>query len=151
MIEIVDTRIEHIDDISELEKLCFSMPWTREQLEAQMTNPMHVFLAAQDGDGRTVGYVGLMYVLDEGYISNVAVSPAHRREGIGDMLLDALRERAEEKKLAFLTLEVRQSNEPAKSLYKKHGYVEVGLRRNYYAKPTEDAVLMTLFLSEEEK
>ncbi len=151
MIEIVDTRIEHIDDISELEKLCFSMPWTREQLEAQMTNHMHVFLAAQDGDGRAVGYVGLMHVLDEGYISNVAVSPAHRREGIGDMLLDALRERAEEKKLAFLTLEVRQSNEPAKSLYKKHGYVEVGLRRNYYAKPTEDAVLMTLFLSEEEK
>ncbi len=151
MIEIVDTRLEHIDDIAELEKQCFSIPWTSEQLASQLTDNMHICLAAVDGEGRTVGYVGLMYVIDEGYISNVAVAPAHRREGIGGMLLDTLRERAEEKGLAFLTLEVRQTNEPAKSLYKKHGYVEVGLRKGYYAKPTEDAILMTLFLSEEEK
>lgn len=151
MIEIVDTGLEHIDDIAELEKQCFSIPWTSEQLASQLTDNMHICLAAVDGEGRTVGYVGLMYVLDEGYISNVAVAPAHRREGIGGMLLDTLRERAEEKGLAFLTLEVRQTNEPAKSLYKKHGYVEVGLRKGYYAKPTEDAILMTLFLSEEEK
>lgn len=151
MIEIVDTGFEHIDDIAELEKQCFSIPWTSEQLASQLTDNMHICLAAVDGEGRTVGYVGLMYVLDEGYISNVAVAPAHRREGIGGMLLDTLRERAEEKGLAFLTLEVRQTNEPAKSLYKKHGYVEVGLRKGYYAKPTEDAILMTLFLSEEEK
>ena len=151
MIEIVDTQLEHIDDIAELEKQCFSIPWTSEQLASQLTDNMHICLAAVDGEGRTVGYVGLMYVLDEGYISNVAVAPAHRREGIGGMLLDTLRERAEEKGLAFLTLEVRQTNEPAKSLYKKHGYVEVGLRKGYYAKPTEDAILMTLFLTEEEK
>lgn len=151
MIEIVDTGFEHIDDIAELEKQCFSIPWTSEQLASQLTDNMHICLAAVDGEGRTVGYVGLMYVLDEGYISNVAVAPAHRREGIGGMLLDTLRERAEEKGLAFLTLEVRQTNEPAKSLYKKHGYVEVGLRKGYYTKPTEDAILMTLFLSEEEK
>ena len=151
MIRIVDTRPEHIDAILEIEKQCFSVPWTRDQLTAQLSDYMHVLLAAEDENGMAVGYVGLMYVLDEGYISNVAVSPVHRREGIGDMLLKTLRERAEEKKLSFLTLEVRQSNEPAKSLYKKHGYVEVGLRRNYYTKPTEDAVLMTLFLSEEEK
>lgn len=149
MIEIVDTGLEHIDEIAELEKQCFSIPWTSEQLASQLTDNMHICLAAVDGEGRTVGYVGLMYVLDEGYISNVAVAPAHRREGIGGMLLDTLRERAEEKGLAFLTLEVRQTNEPAKSLYKKHGYVEVGLRKGYYAKPTEDAILMTLFLSEE--
>lgn len=151
MIEIVDTGLEHIDDIAELEKQCFSIPWTREQLASQLTDNMHICLSAVDGEGRTVGYVGLMYVLDEGYISNVAVAPVHRREGIGGMLLDTLRERAKEKGLAFLTLEVRQTNEPAKSLYKKHGYVEVGLRKGYYTKPTEDAILMTLFLSEEEK
>ena len=151
MIEIVDTGLEHIDDIAELEKQCFSIPWTSEQLASQLTDNMHICLSAVDGEGRTVGYVGLMYVLDEGYISNVAVAPAHRREGIGGMLLDTLRERAEEKRLAFLTLEVRQTNESAKSLYKKHGYVEVGLRKGYYTKPTEDAILMTLFLSEEEK
>ena len=149
MVRIVDTRAEHIDDILRIEQQCFSLPWTREQLTAQLTDSMHVFLAAEDEEGRAVGYVGLMYVLDEGYISNVAVSPDRRREGIADMLLDELR--AEAENLSFLTLEVRLGNVPAQSLYKKHGYVEVGRRKGYYSLPKEDAVLMTCFLSEEEK
>lgn len=95
MVRIVDTRAEHIDDILRIEQQCFSLPWTREQLTAQMTDSMHVFLAAEAENGRAVGYVGLMYVLDEGYISNVAVSQDRRREGIADMLLDELRARAE--------------------------------------------------------
>ena len=90
MVRIVDTRAEHIDDILRIEQQCFSLPWTREQLTAQMTDSMHVFLAAEAENGRAVGYVGLMYVLDEGYISNVAVSPDRRREGIADMLLNEL-------------------------------------------------------------
>ncbi len=151
MIRIVDTRPEHLDDILLMEQQCFSVPWTREQLAAQLSDFMHIFLAAEDEDGRAVGYVGLMYVLDEGYISNVAVSPSRRREGIADMLLAELYARAREKKLSFLTLEVRESNIPAQSLYKKHGYTEVGRRRGYYSLPKEDAVLMTCFLSEEEK
>lgn len=149
MVKIVDTQLGHIDDILELEKMCFSMPWTREQLVSQLPDDMHIFLAAEDEHGRAIGYIGLMYVLDEGYISNIAVSPEHRRQGIADMLLNDLMTRAQEKKLSFLTLEVRQSNVPAQNLYKKHGYIEVGLRRNYYSQPTENAVLMTLFLSEE--
>ena len=136
MVRIVDTRAEHIDEILRIEQQCFSLPWTREQLTAQLTDSMHVFLAAEDEEGRAVGYVGLMYVLDEGYISNVAVSPDRRREGIADMLLDELRARADV---------------PAQSLYKKHGYIEVGRRKGYYSLPKEDAVLMTCFLSEEEK
>ena len=151
MIRIVDTRPEHIDDILLMERQCFSVPWTREQLAAQMSDSMYIFLAAEDENGRAVGYVGLMYVLDEGYISNVAVSPSRRREGIADMLLTELYARAKAKKLSFLTLEVRKSNIPAQSLYKKHGYTEVGMRKGYYSLPKEDAVLMTCFLSEEEK
>lgn len=150
MISVVSTRYEHLDDILRIEKQCFSMPWTREQLAAQMTDDMHIFLAAEDENGKAVGYVGLMYVLDEGYISNVAVSPDRRREGIADMLLDKLRSEAEARKLGFLTLEVRLSNAPAQNLYRKHGYVEVGRRRNYYSLPREDAVLMTCYLSEVE-
>ena len=115
MVRIVDTRAEHIDAILRIEQQCFSLPWTREQLTAQLTDSMHVFLAAEDEEGRAVGYVGLMYVLDEGYISNVAVSPDRRREGIADMLLDELRARAEAAKLNFLTLEVRLGNVPAQS------------------------------------
>ncbi len=151
MIRIVDTRPEHLDDILLMEQQCFSVPWTHEQLMAQLSDFMHIFLAAEDENGRAVGYAGLMYVLDEGYISNVAVSPDRRREGIADMLLTELYERAKAKKLSFLTLEVRESNIPAQSLYKKHGYTEVGRRKAYYSRPKEDAVLMTCFLSEEEK
>ena len=151
MIRIVDTRPEHLDDILLMEQQCFSVPWTRDQLAAQMSDSMYIFLAAEDESGRAVGYVGLMYVLDEGYISNVAVSPSRRREGIADMLLTELYARAKAKKLSFLTLEVRESNAPAQSLYKKHGYTEVGMRKGYYSLPKEDAVLMTGFLSEEEK
>ncbi len=151
MVKIIDTEPRHIDDILELEKRCFSMPWTREQLVSQLPDDMHIFLTAEDECGGAIGYIGLMYVLDEGYISNVAVSPEHRRQGIADMLLDELRLRAQAKRLSFLTLEVRQSNMPARDLYKKHGYTEVGLRRNYYSRPTENAVLMTLFLREEEQ
>ena len=151
MIRIVDTRPEHLDDILLMEQQCFSVPWTRDQLAAQMTDSMYIFLATEDESGRAVGYVGLMYVLDEGYISNVAVSPSRRREGIADMLLTELYARAKAKKLSFLTLEVSESNAPAQSLYKKHGYTEVGMRKGYYSLPKEDAVLMTCFLSEEEK
>ena len=151
MIRIVDTRPEHLDDILLMEQQCFSVPWTRDQLAAQMSDSMYIFLAAEDESGRAVGYVGLMYVLDEGYISNVAVSPSRRREGIADMLLTELYARAKAKKLSFLTLEVRESNAPAQSLYKKHGYTEVGMRKGYYSLPKEDAVLMTCFLSQEEK
>ena len=151
MIRIVDTRPEQLDDILLMEQQCFSVPWTHEQLMAQLSDFMHIFLAAEDENGRAVGYAGLMYVLDEGYISNVAVSPDRRREGIADMLLTELYERAKAKKLSFLTLEVRESNIPAQSLYKKHGYTEVGRRKAYYSRPKEDAVLMTCFLSEEEK
>lgn len=151
MIRVTDARLSHIDEIEEIEKQCFSVPWTQHMLVGQLSDDMHIFLAAEDDDGKAVGYVGLMYVLDEGYISNVAVSPGRRRQGIGDMLIRELILRAREKKLSFVTLEVRESNLAAQTLYKKHAFTEVGRRRKYYERPTEDAILMTRFLGEEDK
>ena len=142
---IVDVSAEHIRQIEEIERDCFSRPWTAEQLKSQMRDAQHEFIAAV-GDGRVLGYVGLMYVLDEGYISNVAVHPDARRQGIGDTLIDALAAKAAELELAFLTLEVRESNAPAIALYAKHGFHPVGKRKNYYDAPKEDAVLMTCYL-----
>lgn len=142
---IVDVSTEHIPQIEEIERECFSRPWTAEQLKSQMRDAQHEFIAAMDG-GRVLGYVGLMYVLDEGYISNVAVHPEARRQGIGDALIDALAAKAAELELAFLTLEVRESNAPAIALYAKHGFHPVGKRKNYYDAPKEDAVLMTCYL-----
>ena len=142
---IVDVSTEHIPQIEEIERECFSRPWTAEQLKSQMRDAQHEFIATMDG-GRVLGYVGLMYVLDEGYISNVAVHPEARRQGIGDALIDALAAKAAELELAFLTLEVRESNAPAIALYAKHGFHPVGNRKNYYDAPKEDAVLMTCYL-----
>ena len=142
---IVDVSAEHIRQIEEIERDCFSRPWTAEQLKSQMSDAQHEFIAAVS-DGRVLGYVGLMYVLDEGYISNVAVHPDARRQGIGDTLIDALAAKAAELELAFLTLEVRESNAPAIALYAKHGFHPVGKRKNYYDAPKEDAVLMTCYL-----
>ena len=142
---IVDVSAEHIRQIEEIERDCFSRPWTAEQLKSQMRDEQHEFIAAVDGS-RVFGYVGLRYVLDEGYISNVAVHPDARRQGIGDTLIDALAAKAAELELAFLTLEVRESNAPAIALYAKHGFHPVGKRKNYYDAPKEDAVLMTCYL-----
>lgn len=142
---IVNAELRHIEQLEQIEQACFSMPWTREQLESQLPDSCHVFIAAESGEA-VLGYVGMMYIIDEGYISNVAVAPEYRRQGIADALIDELTRRAAALNLAFVTLEARQSNSPAIALYKKHGFVPVGVRKNYYELPKEDAVLMTKFL-----
>lgn len=148
MIQIVDAVPEQIDGIAAIEAECFSDPWSRETIAGQLSGPNHVFLTAVD-ENAVVGYVGLMYVLDEGYISNVAVTQSYRRRSIADRLIAELVDRAKPLGLSFLTLEVRLSNAPAKALYAKHGFLPVGIRKNYYVKPKEDALLMTLYLKGE--
>ena len=142
---IIDTTEAQLEQIEAIEQQCFSCPWTLDQLRSQLSDDRHVFLAAVTENGAVLGYVGMMFVLDEGYISNVAVAPARRRQGVADALISALMMRAEELGMAFVTLEVRAGNEPAKALYAKHGFVPVGRRKNYYDLPKEDAILMTRF------
>lgn len=144
-VQIVDAREELIPQIQKIEQQSFSMPWTEPMLRLQLDPNSHLFLTAE-AEGKVVGYVGLMYVLDEGYISNVAVHPDYRRRGIAQALVRELAKRAEAKFLSFVTLEVRESNEGARALYEKCGFKIVGRRKNYYEKPTEDAILMTLHL-----
>lgn len=140
--EIRDVREGDLEGIALIERECFSVPWTVEQLRIQL-RPGHVFLAACE-DGELLGYVGMEYVLDEGYISNAAVARRYRRRGAAGALLRELEARARALGLAFLTLEVRESNLPARALYANSGYAVAGRRRNYYQKPREDAILMTL-------
>ena len=142
-VQILDAQPHHLPQIEELEQQCFSIPWTWDQLMSQLPDDCHEFLAAEQ-EGKVLGYVGMMTVLDEGYISNVAVDPAFRRQGIADRLITELLDRARIRELSFVTLEVRESNAPAVALYEKCGYRTVGRRKNYYEKPTEDALLMTL-------
>lgn len=147
MINIHDVTGDELPQIAVIERECFSMPWTEAQLAAQLKNSQHEFISAISEDGTVQGYVGMMYVLDEGYISNVAVKPVYRRQGIADALIVRLKELCREHELSFVTLEVRASNEPAIALYTKHGFEPVGRRKNYYSAPREDAILMTYYLN----
>ena len=145
-ISVVDVSPRLLAEIEALEKRCFSLPWTWDMLLGQLPDDSHEFLATVDEEGKLLGYVGMMTVLDEGYISNVAVDPAYRRQGIADLLLRELLDRAVLRELSFVTLEAREHNEPAIALYRKHGFAPVGLRKNYYEAPAENAVLMTKYL-----
>lgn len=145
-IRIVPGDISHIAETAVLEKQCFSRPWPQSMLESQLFSPRGLFFAALDRDDRVLGYIGMTTVLDEGSITNVAVDPGKRRQGIASGLLEALVKKGREMELAFITLEVRKSNAPAIALYEKYGFSTVGERKNYYDEPKEDALLMTLYL-----
>jgi len=147
MYSIVNAEEKHTEQLLDIEKLCFSTPFTKEQLLSQMPDDRHVFIVAESDDGSVLGYVGMLYVLDEGYISNVAVHPDFRRSGIADALITELKAIANSLELSFVTLEVRESNEAARALYQKQGFSDVGKRKNYYTLPTEDAILMTCYLN----
>ena len=134
----------------ELEKLCFSRPWSRDAVRPELTDPACCWLAAL-ADGEVAGYAGMRTVLDEGYISNVAVSPALRKRGVGMALVQALQREGKTRGLSFLTLEVRVGNREARRLYERAGFREVGLRPGYYEKPREDALLMTYDYPEGDK
>ena len=142
---VVPMEERHLDTLAEIEKACFHAPWSADMLREELGKG--IFLVAEQ-DGAAVGYVGCQTVLDEGYITNVAVSPDCRRRGIGRALIAELTERAKRAGLAFVTLEARASNAPAITLYEGAGFRRVGVRKNFYTAPAEDAVLMTLFLKE---
>ena len=144
MYHIVPMAGEHLEQVEAIERLCFPDPWSRRLLEELLGHAGAVAMAAAGEEGTVLGYTSAQTVLDEGYINNVAVHPACRRQGIASRLLEELRRQGEALELAFLTLEVRASNHAAQALYAKHGYLEAGCRRNYYEHPREDAILMTL-------
>lgn len=142
---IVPMAERHLAVLAEIEKACFHAPWSESMLREELGKG--IFLVAER-DGQAVGYVGCQTVLDEGYITNVAVSPDARRQGIARALIAKLTGKARAAGLAFVTLEVRASNAPAIALYEGAGFGRVGVRKNFYTAPIEDAVLMTLFLKE---
>ncbi|MBQ3215145.1 MAG: ribosomal protein S18-alanine N-acetyltransferase [Oscillospiraceae bacterium] len=138
---IVDMTAAHVPQVAALEALCFADPWSEKSITSELENPLSLWLVALEGDVVT-GYIGSQTVLDESDMMNVAVHPDFRRRGIAEALVMALSDRLKEKGSVKLTLEVRASNEPAKALYEKLGFVQVGRRRNYYRNPKEDALIL---------
>ena len=142
-VRIVPMNADHLDEVAELERICFSTPWSRNMLAEELDNMLSAFLVALDDSDRVVGYAGVQVVLDEGYITNIAVRPECRRQGVAAKLLQVFLDFAKANKLSFLTLEVRASNYDAIALYGSRGFRSVGRRKNYYEHPREDALIMT--------
>ena len=137
---VVPMEERHLDTLAEIEKACFHAPWSADMLREELGKG--IFLVAEQ-DGAVAGYVGCQTVLDEGYITNVAVRPECRRNGIAGKLLQVFLDFAQAHRLAFLTLEVRASNYGAIALYGSRGFRSMGRRKNYYEHPKEDAIIMT--------
>lgn len=139
--EIVKMNASHVAPIAELEKLCFSDPWSEKSIAYELTSRLSYWLVAVE-NGEVVGYVGSQSVLGESDMMNVAIHPDHRRKGVAEALVLALAKDLKERDNVCLTLEVRVSNEPAIALYEKLGFTQVGRRPNYYRNPREDALIL---------
>ena len=138
MIEIIRMNESHVSAVAELERQNFSEPWPEIAVRSELTNKLALWLVALDGE-TVVGYVGSQTVLQEADMMNIAVADTHRRRGIARMLVEELIRQLDAYQL---TLEVRASNAPAIALYEKLGFTQVGLRKNYYHKPKEDALIL---------
>ena len=139
--EIVEMNEGHVAPIAQLEKLCFSDPWSENSIAYELTSRLSYWLVAVE-NGEVVGYIGSQSVLGESDMMNVAVHPEHRRKGIAEALIAALSAGLKERGNVCLTLEVRASNTPAITLYDKLGFTQVGQRPNYYRNPKEDALIL---------
>jgi ribosomal-protein-alanine N-acetyltransferase len=141
--KLVPMDRELAEQVAQIERNCFSHPWTEEMLLSELDNLLSSWICALGENGVVLGYAGISVVAGEGYINNVAVRQEYRKQGVASALLDVFIRFAQAQKLDFITLEVRVSNEAAKRLYLKHGFAQVGRRKDYYDDPKEDAILMT--------
>lgn len=149
--------LEDIVSVVAIERKCFSLPWSEKSFEDSISREDTLFLVCEDdekmqeetsldvkcGDAKITGYIGMYLSFNEASITNVAVSPEFRKKGYGDQLVTVAKEVAKEADIQTIFLEVRVSNEPAISLYRKHGFEELGIRKKFYEHPVEDAYIMS--------
>lgn len=141
MLQIHDMQKENLGQIAQIEKASFSMPWSEKSFEEALDNPNAFYVVAEE-EGRVAGYCGAYLILDEADVNQVAVDSSRRNQGIGKKLMEALLERLEQAGASAVTLEVRKSNQAAIALYESLGFATEGIRKNFYEKPVEDALIM---------
>ena len=139
--KIIPMNESHVAQVAALEKQCFSDPWSENSVASELENPLSLWLIAEE-DGAVCGYVGSQTVLDETDMMNIAVHPDCRRKGIAAALITELVSRLKARGSRILRLEVRESNLPAIALYKAMGFTQLGLRKNYYRNPKENALIL---------
>ena len=143
-------EVRDLDQIMIIELESFTTPWSKESFRIEITeNKLAKYFIAEI-DGKVVGYGGIWLILDEGHITNIAVGKDHRGLGAGNKLVEALIKYCSGEKIRNMTLEVRESNSIAQNLYKKYGFLEYGIRPNYYTDDHEDAVIMWKTIEEGE-
>ena len=138
--EFLLMKQEHLEGVAMLERLCFGEPWSAKALELLLGDGAFAVVCTEGQD--VLAYGGMLSVLDEGQVTNIAVHPDHRRCGLGRRVLETMLEEAERRGLTEISLEVRASNHAAISLYEQAGFSVVGRRRSFYKQPTEDALVM---------
>ena len=141
MMTYTEMKAEHVPQVAQLEKTCFADPWSEMSVAAELQSIWSYWLVAVRGD-QVVGYIGSQSSIDESDVMNVAVHPDFRRQGIAEQLIENLIAELKNRGSHALTLEVRASNAPAIALYEKLGFQQVGLRKNYYRNPKEDALIL---------
>lgn len=140
-IEILSLDNDHLDDVTKISALSFKTPWSRDSIEKELSNVFSKYVVAKVDD-KIIGFGGMWLIIDEGHITNIAVHPEFREYGVGSKILEELITICKDHMAHSMTLEVRASNLPAQSLYKKYGFLEEGLRKKYYQDTGEDAILM---------
>lgn len=141
--EIVKMSSEHISDIARLEIVCFLSPWSEKSLAEELGNENSHFLVAVSD--RVLGYIGVQEICGEAYITNIAVFGEYRKSGVGRSLLKSACDGAKSRECEFITLEVRESNAPAISLYESEGFEMAGIRKKFYSSPTENGLIYTKY------
>ena len=134
--------LSDVDDVREIEKGCFSLPWSRNAFIQEITDNKCARYLVAEYQKRVIAYAGMWLVIDEAHITNIAVHPAFRGMGIGEAITRALMDAARELGIQYMTLEVRRSNHVAQGLYRKLGFADVGFRKRYYDDNQEDALIM---------
>lgn len=146
-IEITNMRRVHLTDVMRIEKEAFSTPWTEEMFrqEVEDNEMSRSFVALYEG--RLIGYFVAWFIHDQVHLLNIAVASSHKRRGIAKRMLEYLIDLSTNQNKQMITLEVRESNESAIALYRAFGFIQIGLRREYYTDDKENAVLMLKYLS----
>lgn len=142
-------KLEDIDQICEIEQQAFTTPWTKDAFYNEMVNNLFAFYIVLEAGGLIVGYAGMWTVVDEAHVTNIAIREGYRGKGLGDRLLTEMKSAARALGMMRMTLEVRVSNEVAQSLYAKHDFKSVGIRKRYYTDNHEDAMIMWVELHEQ--
>ena len=147
MLNIRAMEEKDIPQVEEIEKKIFSLPWSEKSFHDACSDENNIYLVCED-EGTIAGYCGLWTVFGEGNITNMAVHPDYRKKGIGMMLMEEMEKRGIQKKVDVFFLEVRESNDAARRLYEKMKYKQIGIRKRFYERPVEDAIVMSKMYTE---